>query len=229
MKIEDFVAYETIRGNVFKLLAEFYLMPDQDMLGKIHDLAGMLRSACPEAAGPIQQLRSICKNGCDIERLKVDYAKLFVGPYSPQAPPYGSLYLEDERRVMGDSSLHALGMYREAGLHVAQDFNDAPDHIAAELEFMYYLVFKEIEAIAGGACAIAADYVGKQKHFLETHLGVWISEFSARVMERAETKFYRSLANLTKVFVRSRLEEISEVLWWAIVEFQITRAREQTD
>ncbi|GAH03838.1 unnamed protein product, partial [marine sediment metagenome] len=143
MNMEDFFVHEKARGNAFRLLAECYLMPDRNILGKIHDLADMLNRVCPEVVGFIQEFNSGCKNDCEIDRLKVDYARLFVGPYSLLAPPYGSVYLEGERRIMGDSTLNVLAMYRETGLDIAQDFNDAPDHIAAELEFMYSLVFKE--------------------------------------------------------------------------------------
>lgn len=209
--MEDFFAYEKARGNAFRLLAECYLMPDRNILGKIHDLADMLNRVCPEVVGFIQEFNSGCENDCDIDRLKVDYARLFVGPYSLLAPPYGSVYLEGERRIMGDSTLHALAMYRETGLDIAQDFNDAPDHIAAELEFMYSLVFKEIEAIAGGYYTIAADCVEKQKSFLETHLGAWISAFSAHIMESAETEFYRNLSTLTTRFVRENLESMLQI------------------
>jgi TorA maturation chaperone TorD len=211
MNIEGFFAYEKARGNAFNLLAECYLMPGQNILGKSRKLIDVLHFVYPEVTGHIQEFQIQCKNDFDIERLKVDYARLFVGPYSLLAPPYGSVYMEDARRIMGDSTLHALEMYRETGLDMAQDFNDAPDHIAVELEFMYYLVFKEVGAMADQNYTIAADYVEKQKIFLEAHIGAWISEFSAHIMENAETEFYRSLSTLTTRFVRKNLESMLQI------------------
>lgn len=211
METEVFLAYETARGNVFRLLSECYLMPSQQMLGNIHDLAEMSKSVCPEVVSHIGQLKSVSRHGWDIEKIKVDYARLFVGPYTLLAPPYGSVYLEGQRRVMGDSTLDVMQGYTEAGLSVSEDFRDAPDHISAELEFMYYLVHKEIEAIVGGAYMIAADYLEKQKCFLENHLGVWISEFSTRVMEHAHTDFYRTLSTVTAEFVRANQEEMLRI------------------
>ena len=211
MKTEDFLAYETARANVFRLLSECYLMPGQDILEKVHGLTDMLNFVCSEVAPHIRRLKNICTHGCDIEQIKVDYARLFVGPYTLLAPPYGSVYLEGQRRVMGDSTLDVMQGYMEAGLSVSEDFRDAPDHISAELEFVYYLVHKEIEAIAGGAYTIAADYLEKQKCFLENHLGVWISEFSARVMESAETEFYKSLSAITGGFIRRNQEGMLQI------------------
>lgn len=218
METEEFLAYETARANVFRLLSECYLMPSQHMLGNIHDLADMLNFVCPEVARPSRQLESICKHDCEIEQIKVDYARLFVGPYTLLAPPYGSVYLEGQHRVMGNSTLDVMKGYMEVGLSISEDFRDAPDHISAELEFMYYLVLKEIEAIAGGEYTIAADYLEKQKCFLESHLGVWISEFSARVMEGAETEFYRTLSAITGGFVRRNQEGMLQISWQQIDE-----------
>jgi len=186
-------------------------MPNQDMRGKIHDLADMLNSVCPEVAPYIRQLKSICMHDCEIERIKIDYARLFVGPYALLAPPYGSVYLEGQRRVMGDSTLDVMKGYMEVGLSISEYFRDAPDHISAELEFIYYLVRKEVEAIARGAYKIAADYLGKQQCFVENHLGVWVAEFSARVIESAETVFYRALSIVTGEFVRRNKEKMLKI------------------
>jgi len=226
MNMADFIEYEKARGDAFKLLAECYLVPDQNIFLKFHALEDMLNRVCPEVVGLIQSFKGKCENDRDIERLKVDYARLFVGPYSLLAPPYGSVYLEAERRIMGDSTLHALEMYREAGLDIAQDFNDAPDHIAAELEFMHYLVFKEIRAGASGSYTIAVDYVEKQKIFLETHLGAWISAFSTQIMESAETEFYRNLSTLTTRFVKKNSESILQISLQQINESVNIRAAE---
>ncbi|MFN2356106.1 MAG: molecular chaperone, partial [Desulfopila sp.] len=69
--------------------------------------------------------------------LLVEYARLFVGPFELLAPPYGSVYLETGRRLMGDSTIAVQHMYTNAGLTL--DVQEAPDHIALELEFMHYL------------------------------------------------------------------------------------------
>jgi TorA maturation chaperone TorD len=226
METENFVAHEAARGNIFRLLADYYRMPNRNMLENIHDLADMLSLICPQVVDLAKQLENVYKNGCDVERLKVDFARLFVGPYTLLAPPYGSVYLEGERRVMGDSTLHALAMYREAGVDIASDFSDAPDHIAAELEFMYYLVFKEIEGITGGDPASAMNCIHKQCAFLNRHLGAWVSEFVLKVEENADTEFYKNLAKLTIRFVRKDLEDNLEFTLRGIREILDERAME---
>ena len=114
-------------------------------------------------------MRKDIENGQNFKALKVDFAKLFVGPYQLMAAPYGSVYLDDGRTLMGDSTFDVKNRYREEGLDTAKDFKDAPDHITAELEFMYYLVFKEIEAFSDSDIETVIGFIQKQKCFLESY------------------------------------------------------------
>jgi TorA maturation chaperone TorD len=135
--------------------------------------------------------------------MAIDHARLFVGPFALLAPPYGSVYLEGERRCMGDSTLDVGSRYREVGLGTAPGFNDAPDHIAAELEFMHFLVIREFEAQADGDLERAQYFRQKQGSFLERHLAAWVPNFSRSVEEQAQTEFYQSLAAATRIFIES--------------------------
>ncbi|GAB4545487.1 MAG: hypothetical protein Kow0063_39580 [Anaerolineae bacterium] len=147
----------------------------------------------------------------EIEQLRIDYARLFVGPFELLAPPYGSVYLEGKRRVMGDSTIDARSRYQEAGLDISHDVKEAPDHIAIELEFMYYLIFKEIESFENADFESAMGYLGKQQAFLEEHLGAWATEFADSVEKNAGTDFYQNLARATKVFIQNERHNLPEV------------------
>ena len=93
-------------------------------------------------------------------------------------------------------------LYAEGGFEIGEDFHELPDHVAAELEFLYLLIFRETEARGKGdldALAAATDLRGR---FLAAHLGAWIGPFTAAVRSGAQTAFYRELADLTELFVR---------------------------
>jgi TorA maturation chaperone TorD len=145
----------------------------------------------------------------DLDRIKVEYAKLFVGPYNLKAPPYGSVYLETENRVMHESTFDALKLYRSAGLDMAVDFKEPPDHISAELEFMSFLIFKELESRSINDIEAIYGFNDKQSSFMMRHLGVWVSDFLLNIEENAETEFYLSLTRLTKSFIKRDMEELS--------------------
>jgi TorA maturation chaperone TorD len=51
-----------------------------------------------------------------------------VGPFLVPAPPYGSVYLEDNRQLMGDSTIDVRRHYLSLGLDLSADFMEAlPD------------------------------------------------------------------------------------------------------
>ena len=194
------LSHEEYRRDSYKLLSECYYLPDK---GLIESLSGL-----DTKKGQIfSNLAKHCPRISDIDSLTVDYSKLFVGPYELLAPPYGSVYLEDKSRVMGNSTVDVKKRYAEEGLNIG--LKEAPDRIAIELEFMYFLIFKEVEAIRISDSRTAASYLKKQKAFLEAHLGVWVSEFAYNVEANAQTAFYKNLARITKSFIRKEIENLS--------------------
>jgi TorA maturation chaperone TorD len=194
---------ELARGMTYKLLAECYYPPVEATLHSVKQLGRSLRAVCPPAAEAADRMEADWLTHEAIDELAIDHARLFVGPFALLAPPYGSVYLEGERRLMGDSTLAVDYCYREFGLEVAAGFNGTPDHIAAELEFMHFLVIKELEALDGGDLDRAQQFRRKQGSFLERHLAAWAPVFSRSVEEQAQTGFYKDLATATRMFIES--------------------------
>ena len=202
MEVELFVQQETIRSDIYKLLAECYYPPDEILSGKIRDLDDKLSLICHRARQDFNWNGRKILKAENLTELEVEYARLFVGPYTLQAPPYGSVYLEPERRIMGNSTMDVINRYRQSGLVVAEDYKDAPDHIAAELEFMHFLIFRAIDAANRGDADHMVASLNNQQAFLEIHLGAWIHEFAGKVIENASTPFYRNLARATETFIK---------------------------
>ncbi len=196
--------------EAYRLLAACYYLPSQELAATLELLERRLQIVCPRAAEYVPPMIEEIHHGENPERLEIEYARLFVGPYGLMAPPYGSVYLEDGRQVMGDSTMHAMAMYAEAGLDVAETFNDAPDHIAAELEFVHFLIFKSVAALGDGQVESAMRYLDMRRAFLENHLGAWIWDFARQIEENTETPFYRNLAKATRTYIQKDLEEIFE-------------------
>jgi len=187
----ELLEHELHRSRVYRILADAFRPPAPELenaLIRMGDHLTMLESeACNTAAG----LPEAFTSAGGMEPLKVDYSRLFVGPFLLPAPPYGSVYLESRRRIMGDSTMDVLEHYREMGMAMAETFKDAPDHVSAELDSLH-----------------------RQHSFLRYHLGAWIPDFTAKVMEHAETRFYRLLGEITKRFI----EEEKDALGTQVVE-----------
>ncbi|MEK6655293.1 MAG: molecular chaperone TorD family protein, partial [Thermodesulfobacteriota bacterium] len=160
----------------------------------------LLGEVCPEAASCSEGMAGALSQASE-EELAVAHAKLFVGPFELQAPPYGSLYLESQKRLMGDTTMEVLNMYRRAGLALSGDFKDAPDHIAAELEFMYFLIAKEIQALRKGDRIDAFGYLKMQQEFHDKYLRPWMEPFAERIRTASEHEFYTLLAEILSTFI----------------------------
>jgi len=212
METHNLLNAESARMAVFRFLSDCYFLPDAGISEKLELLEFNLSKVCKPALGFIQKMSTAIEAAENVEPLKVDFSKLFVGPYKLLAAPYGSVYLDDERKVMGDSTLDVKNRYRRAGLDTAKNFKDAPDHISAELEFMHYLIFKEIEAFADSDPASAIGFIQKQKFFLEDHLMAWVPEFADSIINYAENPFYPNLAKATMTFLQENYEIVCAFL-----------------
>lgn len=201
MKEFDNQAETRSRAVVYKLLSDCYYPPDERTRGQAERLLRELRDLLPEAETAIDLLAAGLAASEGVEELAVDHARLFVGPFALLAPPYGSVYLEGERRLMGDSTLEVETWYRDAGLELADGFTATADHVAAELEFMYFLAAKELEALHAADPASAAHLRSKQRVFINRHLGAWLPDFTRTVEAQARSLFYRGLATATRRFV----------------------------
>ncbi len=209
MNMKQFLIREENRRNAYRLLSACYYLPDESILQTVSALNMALDSVSPEAAEMAAKMTTIS----DLELLKIDFSSLFAGPFKLLAPPYGSIYLEGKREVMGASTIDARNRYVAAGLDFSGNVKEAPDHIAIELEFMYYLIYKELEAIQQADAESAFNFVETQKAFLERHLARWIAKFANNVEQHATTDFYKHLAQATRIFVQQDFKYSSEILF----------------
>lgn len=205
--VEDLLLFERYRCECYKFIAACYYLPDLEVLQDARLLAEALDIAAAKDLAHYLAEVDLIK---EIEQLKIDFARLFVGPYELLAPPYGSVYLDGARQVMGDSTIDARDRYQQVGLKVSR--HEVPDHIAIELEFMYYLAFRETRCISDDDIKGALDLLWCQKQFLHDHLGAWISAFASAVVTNAGTSFYRHLARVTESFVLEDIETIDRLL-----------------
>lgn len=196
--MEETLAHVCQRADSYKFLSDCYYLPDNALMQKVVDVA--------QTDHFFAELGNCIPSGLELESLKIDYTRLFVGPFKLLAPPYGSVHFEDGR-IMGDSTIDVRNWYEKEGLDVV--INDAPDHIAMELEFMYYLAVKQIQVTKEENSQDIQLYQQKQKTFLCSHLARWLPEFTEDVQKNAQTEFYKKLAGLTEMFVRKDAETLA--------------------
>ncbi len=153
-----------------------------------------------------------------LRTLEIEYNRLFVGPAPPQAPPYESVYRDARGLVMGPTAREVERRYAEAGLGLAPDHRDLPDHVATELGFMAHLASQEAEAQPQDALI----WLDRARAFLRDHLAVWLPRFCQRVREASRHPFYAALAELTVTFVNLDVE-------WIETHYTNSNPRERLD
>lgn len=194
----------TTREDVYRLLAACYYPPSKELIeeGCCATLADLLTSVAPEAAKYAGDA-TVAFGSSPLDALAVEHARLFIGPFQLVAAPYGSIYLDDVKTVMGDSTAKVAAFYHNCGLQLAEDFHELPDHFAVELEFMSFLAFKQREAEVSGDSNEAARITSLQQEFLGRFLIPWLEPFTSAIINDAEAPFYQAIASCTATFIHA--------------------------
>lgn len=116
------------------------------------------------------------------EELDRAFHHLFVGPQNLEAPPWGSVYLDSEAVLFGDSCIELTRWMRANGIALHENESREP---ADQIGRMFVLL--------GWICendpVLADDY-------LELHLLTWAPRYFERLGAAANDPFYRALAEL---------------------------------
>lgn len=192
----------TAREDAYRLLAACFYPPSAELFEEscCAALAALLVPSAPEAARFAADA-AIAGGMTTREALAVEHARLFIGPFQLVAPPYGSIYLDDTKTVMGDSTARVAAFYHACGLHLADDFHELPDHFAVELEFMAYLAFKQREAGLSGNNDEVSRIGNLQQEFLGRFLIPWLEPFTSAITSDGEASFYKAIAHCTAAFI----------------------------
>jgi TorA maturation chaperone TorD len=186
-----------------RLLAACFYEPDKEVLLEnelFENLGKHMKTVCPDAASFAESMKKTIEEYSS-EDLKIAYAKLFVGPFGLLAAPYGSVYLDEGGRVMGDSTMEVIKCFEEEKLTRSDDCKDLPDHIAIELEFVSFLAFKELNALEKSDTDAADKYAAKQQSFTNDFIKPWVPEFCEKIKNGTDNKFYQDLADCASMFI----------------------------
>jgi TorA maturation chaperone TorD len=212
VSLEDFILRERARSDVYRFLAACFCLPEKEAFLKeevFDNLSRALERVCTSARAFAGKMKSAAFASTE-EDLRVEYARLFVGPQELLAPPYGSVYLEKERSVMGSSTIGVKKIYEQEGLLVDQESHELPDHISVELEFVHYLIGRELAALESGNRREAIDYIQKQKHFLYDYVLPWAPSLCADILKNTESEYFTSLAGCVNFFLHDSESELQE-------------------
>jgi len=137
---------------------------------------------------------------------------LFWGPGRMEAPPWESVYRNDERRLFDTHTLEVRETYARHGMEFVQKNKTPEDHIAIELEFMRILTERLLKALDLGDETAERILLQEQLAFLNDHLRVWIPTFVELIQKHTKTGFYGGLAGVLAAFLDWDAQALEQLL-----------------
>jgi TorA maturation chaperone TorD len=196
------------RADFCRLLAACYYEPgpefaEENLFDAMREAAGGFDAELATRAGRLAEGFA----AVPLQDLLVEYTRLFLGPVDAPARPYGSLWRDADKGLMTDSTMAVQQLYAEGGFDLAEDFRELPDHIAAELEFLYALLFKACRAARDGESDEVATV---RTRLMREHLGQWAAPFADALAASARLAYFRELAGLTRRFVSLESQRVAD-------------------
>ncbi len=209
----------TARAVVYRFLARCFSYPDSGLLEFFDStvVEEFLESGVYLGLGTAEKIARISgwleeytSRQAALQELEKEYTRLFINAHPRVVvPPYSSVYLNRDRQVWGLSTAEAVRMYEAAGLGIATDFHDIPDHIAAELEFASYLI-EEQQKASGDDSTPDCNLASVERKFLKEHLFKWAHVFLSRLAESSKLTFYTEIANIAMEFIACEADHLPD-------------------
>lgn len=123
----------------------------------------------------------------DPHTLSVWHDELFTGIGEMKAPPWGSVYLDKEAVVFGDSTLHFRQFLQQYGIKFETSHNEPEDQFGLMLMVI--------------ASLIEDNNLDAVTELLSKHLLPWAPHYLALLQQAAPAGAYRELAELGQAFI----------------------------
>jgi putative dimethyl sulfoxide reductase chaperone len=138
------------------------------------------------------------------DEIEFCFNRLFIGPGAPIAPPFASVYLEEDALVMGRTTLDARDLYASIGLASPWQGRFPDDHISLELDACLH--FRQL-----GNGLQGKDIAQLYQRFLEDHLLLWVPTFVERIAVAKEVPAtIQAVADLLLDWLRQELTSLTQ-------------------
>ncbi|MGF6268659.1 TorA maturation chaperone TorD [Lelliottia nimipressuralis] len=165
--------------------ALFYFSPDSEQAAPL--VSALTTSEWhldwPLAQDDLRPIAETLRTTTD-EPLTDAWQRLFIGPWALPAPPWGSVWLDRESVLFGDSTLALRQWMRENAIAFEVQQNEPEDHFGTLLMLAAWLAENGRDA--------------ERDQLLAWHLLPWSQRFLTVFIEEAGHPFYVGLAQLAR-------------------------------
>jgi len=185
------------RSRVYKLFSYLFSFPERelfeflksgDLLNEIKKAFQIIPSFPPfikdSQKGSILDDLGLATekfNSLNLKSFQERYRKVFE-TLGERCVLYEANYLDFPQEEMADIA----GFYSAFGFH----FEERPDHIGAELEFMHLLTLKEAKALLNGEEKRVELCMDGERKFLVAHPGRWVEAMAENIKEREGLPYF---------------------------------------
>ena len=202
------------RSRLYDLLARAFAVPDPPFHQAVRE--GVFAAEVSEnlAALPYalalsdgEAVRQQLCEAASHRELQSEYIRLFdVGTPRPPCPLYGGEYKKGRKGTMEE----LIRFYNYFGLRPSPHSRDMPDHITIEMEFMHFVIFREVAALHHQQDR--TSYLRAERDFLERHLCAWVPRLWERLQRQQPPVFYAALVRVTEAFLAADLRYLEDLL-----------------
>lgn len=127
----------------------------------------------------------------EVDTLRREWLRLFVGLGTPEASCLESFYVEPNSHMFGKNTLAVREAYRAYGLQIERLHHEPDDHLGLMLGFVSRMIGAEADSLELGRSEDAAQAAADQETFLTEHILPWLPAWRYNVKRHAKTDYYR--------------------------------------
>ncbi|WP_297156390.1 molecular chaperone [uncultured Ellagibacter sp.] len=127
-----------------------------------------------------------------VEAVSVEYTRLFVGPPSPAAPPWETMYRGSTNVGFGEATFEMRNYLHDLGLELSNENRQYEDHMGIELLYLSELCRRVGEG---------DGYEEQARSFVVKHPLSWIDAFLDRIEGISPQGYFSCLVRLEKALL----------------------------
>jgi len=194
-----------------KILCDIFWGPDpekcqallrQEYFQPFYKMDAIWEHASPDILADIRGFIRIFSDEASLfSSLEEAYIRIFVNSRTSVVPLYQSCYDGSSQStapqgvLMGSSAVLMKERFADKGLSLANDLNEPPDHVAIEMEYLYFLLqqgwSKQDDVLLSEAAAFAGDCMLP-----------WVTVFKDRLSSESGCPFYPLAAALLEACLK---------------------------
>ncbi|MDR1422540.1 MAG: molecular chaperone TorD family protein [Coriobacteriales bacterium] len=144
--------------------------------------------ACGRALEPLGREKAV-------ERVAIEYTRLFIGPAAPAAPPWESLYRAGSTVLFGQPTFEMRKLFAQVGVEASAESHQFEDHLGFELLYL------GVNSAHFATVAPSSDSVLEQQEFIRSHPLSFIEPLLTKAREAATVGYYPALIQLVRGYL----------------------------